>query len=68
MLPPLAHKTSTTPRASGHHTRRHRQGELFGELRFPFLEQCLQRHPGDACRGRTLYGNGHVEAAVGAYK
>ena len=32
------HQYHTRQRASGHHTRRHRQGELFGELRFPFLK------------------------------
>jgi hypothetical protein len=32
------HQHHTHQRASGHHTRRHRQGELFGEPRFPSLE------------------------------
>jgi hypothetical protein len=33
------HQHHTHQRASGHHTRGYRQGELFGELRFPSLEQ-----------------------------
>src|SRR3954466_3982814 len=33
------HQHHTHQRASGHHTRRHRQGELFGELRLPSLDQ-----------------------------
>jgi hypothetical protein len=32
------HQHHTRQRASGHHTRRHRQGELFGELRFASLD------------------------------
>src|SRR6516225_380522 len=33
------HQHHTHQRASGHHTRSHRQGELFGELWFQSLEQ-----------------------------
>src|SRR6266404_157938 len=33
------HQHHTHQRASGHHTRRYRQGELFGELWSPSLEQ-----------------------------
>jgi len=33
------HQHHTHQRATGHHARRHRQGELFSELRFPSLEQ-----------------------------
>ena len=44
MLPPLAQSTSTTPISEPHHTRRHRQGEFFGELRFPSLNSRRALH------------------------
>jgi len=33
------HKHHTHQRPSGHHTLRHRQGELFRKLRFPSLDE-----------------------------